>query len=110
MANRFTGESNRLILDHLETSNKLRINSYLMTIDTEKTFDSLDHDFKKRCIRKVWLKINFIDWINIFLNEQQSCVTLKRGVHQRDPISAYDFILCLEILFIVIKTMKILKA
>lgn len=56
MANRFTGESNRLILDHLETSNKLRINSYLMTIDTEKTFDSLDHDFINVALEKFGLK------------------------------------------------------
>ena len=59
---------------------------------------------------------NFIDWIKILLNNQESCVIngghttkyceLKRGACQGDPVSVYLFILALEIFFIIIKTNK----
>ena len=54
---------------------------------------------------------NFIDWIKILLTNQESCVIngssttyfkLEKGAHQVDPISAYLFIIALEIIFAMI--------
>ena len=83
-----------------------------MKIDIEKAFDAFDHVIIAALV-KFGFKSNFIELIKMFLNEQESCVInggaatqyfrLKRVTRQGDRISAYPFILCLEILFIVIK-------
>ena len=59
---------------------------------------------------------DFIEWIKILLKNQESCVRnaghtieyfrLERGARQGDLISAYLFILPLEILLIFIKFNK----
>ena len=56
---------------------------------------------------------NFITWIGLLLKDQQSCLinggtttqyfNLERGARQGDQVSAYLFILVLEILFLFIK-------
>ena len=82
-------------------------------MDIEKAFDSLDHDFLLSALKKFGFGENFIHWIKVLLNNQQSCVinggfttryfNLEKGVRQCDPISAYLFILALEVLFELIK-------
>ena len=83
-------------------------------MDIEKAFDSLDHNFLISTLEKYGFGQNFILWIKILLNDQESCVInggkttkyfmLGRGARQGDPISAFLFILALEILFLLIKT------
>ena len=85
----------------------------LVTMDLEKAFDSLDHDFLSCALKKFGFGDSFINWIETLLNDQQSCVingdfatqyfTLKRGTRQGYPISAYLFIIALEVLFALIK-------
>ena len=43
--NRYIGEAGRLISDIVDISDKLSIDGYLVAVDTEKAFDSLDHEF-----------------------------------------------------------------
>ena len=74
-----------------------------MTMDIEKVFDFLDHDFLVTVSNKFGFGSNFISWIKLFLNSQQSCVinggnatpyfNLERGAHQGDPSSTYLFYL-----------------
>ena len=82
-------------------------------MDIEKAFDSLDHDFLLFALKKFGFGENFIHWINVLLNKQQSCVingsfttqyfNLEKVARQGDPISAHLFILALEVLFELIK-------
>ena len=99
-------ESGRLISDILENCNNQKLNGYMVTMDIEKYFDSLDHNFLLTVLEKVGLGNNFISWIKILLSNQESCVIngesttnyfkLERGARQGDPISAYLFIIALE--------------
>ena len=111
--NRCIGESGRLISDVIEMCDKLDIPGYLVTMSIEKAFDSLDHDSLLFALKKFGFAENFTHWIKVLLNKQQSCVInggfttryfdLEKGAHQGDPISAYLFILALEVLFELIK-------
>ena len=87
----------------------LDIPGYLVTMDIEKAFDSLNHDFLLSVLKKIGFCENFIHWIKVLLNNQKSYVinggfttpyfNLEKGAHQSDPISAYLFIFALEVLF-----------
>ena len=82
-------------------------------MDIEKAFDCLDHIFLIFVLKKFGLGKKLITWIEILLNNQQSCAinggtttqyfNLERGACQVYPVSAYLFILVLEILFLFIK-------
>ena len=116
VANRFIGESVRLFSDILECTKKFEIPGYLITIDFEKAFDSIYHDFIVTVLQKYGFGASFIDWIITILANQESCVLnggnstgyfpLSRGARQGDPISGYIFILVLEILLILIRENK----
>ena len=74
----YISESGRLISDVIEMYNILDIRSYLVTVDIEKEFESLDHDFLLSVLKKIGFGENFICWIKVLLNDQQSCVINER--------------------------------
>ena len=71
---------------------------FLVTMDVEKAFDSLDHKVLVSVLKKIGFGQNFISWKEIILKNQESCVIssgttakyfkLSRGARQGDPISA----------------------
>ena len=117
--NRNTGENGRLISDVIEIANIRQMEGFLVTMDVEKSFDSLGHKFLISVLKKFGFGQNFISWVEIILKNQESCVInggtttqyfkLNRGARQGDPISAYLFILALEILFLLVKENPCIK-
>ena len=78
--NRCISKSGRLISDVIEICDILDIPGYLFTMDIEKVFDSLNHDFLLSALKKFGFGKNFIHWITVLLNNQQSCV-INRGFY-----------------------------
>ena len=55
--NRYIGEAGRLISDILDPSDKLSIDSYLVTVVIENALDSLDHGLLLGVFKKMALLI-----------------------------------------------------
>ena len=95
--NRYIGESGRLIFDIIEIEGK-KIEGFLITMDTEKAFHSLDHNFLVFALEKYGFGKNSIPWVKILLKIQESCIVnggtttkyflLGRGTCPGDPITA----------------------
>ena len=88
----------------------------LVTMDIQKAFDSVNHKFLTLTLKRYGFGRTFIKRIGILLITQESCIInggfttkyfkLDKGTRQGDPISAYLFILVLEIVFNLIKQNK----
>ena len=127
MKGRFIGESIRLIVDILYHTEQENIDGVLFAADIEKAFDSVEHNFIFESLKRFGFGDEFIKWITTLLAPHllhtlfnvSSCVmnngfstgyfSIERGTRQGDPLSAYIFILCLEILFIQIRSHSSIK-
>ena len=74
MKNRFIGEGGRLISDILEMIESLNLKGYIVTINIEKAFDSLSHSFLLACLKKYGYGNDFIKWVEMLLECQESCI------------------------------------
>ena len=72
--NRFIGESGRLIADIIEINNVINKEGFLVTMDIEKAFDSLDHTFVISVLKKFGFGNSFVSWIETLMSKQESCV------------------------------------
>ena len=94
-------------------SEVLNKEDFLVTSDIEKAFDSVNYHFLIAIPKKIGFRTEFIEWIKVLLNNQESCVInggktskyfkLERGTRQGDPISAYLFVIALEVVFRIMK-------
>ena len=119
MQNRYIGDNLRLIYDLIDYVNKQNIPGMLLNCDFEKAFDSIDWGFMFKVLEAFGFGEGFIRWIRTFYNGIRSTVVvngqtspwfpIQRGCRQGDPISPYLFILCVEILAIMIRENKDIK-
>ena len=85
----------------------------LVLIDFEKAFGSVSWDFLFKVLKYLKFGESFQKWIKISYNNIQSCVivnghlsewfNLERGCTHGHPLSPYLFILCAEILAVLIR-------
>ena len=70
----------------------LNIDGFLVAVDIEKAFDSLNHSVLLAVLQKFGCSVSFINWIEVILNKSEFCVVkrgkttqyfqLNRGAHQ----------------------------
>ena len=53
-----------------------------MTLDIENTFDSVNHLFLITALEKYGFKEHFIEWIQIIIQNQESCV-INAGTNKK---------------------------
>ena len=114
--NQTISQGGRLIADVLQTTDVVKLSGMLVTIDNQKAFDSVNHNFLTLALKRYGFGKTVIKRIKALLNNQESCIInggfttkyfkLDKGTRQGDSISAYLFILVLEIVFNLIKQNK----
>ena len=107
------------IRDILFYCKKENLDLILLALDYSKAFDSVNFEFIHKTFELFNFGENFRKWIRIIFNGGKSCITnngnisetfdIKRSTRQGDPISPLIFILCLEILFITIRSDENIK-
>ena len=119
LSGRYIGENTRLLYDIMNYTEIHNIPGQVMLIDFEKAFDSVAWSFIFKVLNFFGFHSYIIEWIDILHLDIKATVlqngfmsdhiNIYRGCRQGDPVAPYIFLLCAEILSILIKNNKQIK-
>ena len=111
---RYMGEVTRTLYDTIHDAWHHQKKGVLLSIDFEKAFDSLSHDFVMQVMEVAGFGSRLKKWVKVLLSDFSSRVNhvgnllksidLGRGARQGDPIASLLFVLCIEILLVAIRS------
>ena len=113
MKGRYIGECIRMLYDVLVYAEKEHIPGLLLMIDFEKAFDSVSWTFIQKSLKFFNFPVSIVKWFNTMYAGANSCLSfngqyskwfeIQRGCRQGDPVSPYLYLICAEILSLMIR-------
>ena len=107
LKDRYIGAGVKKIEDILQYCSDKKLEGYILQLDFQKAFDSIEGHFLFDTLKKFISGKNIVDWIKLCYTEIESCVlnngfttqwfSILRGLGQGCPLSAYLFLLCVEV-------------
>jgi hypothetical protein len=105
---RFIGQNIRTIIDIMDHTKITKTKGIITFLDFEKAFDTIKWEVIYDVLKLFNIGPVFINWVQTIYKESEACVTnngfsspffkLERGVRQGCPLSAYLFIMVVELL------------
>jgi len=98
--------NSRLIEEIIELTNKSDDEAYLITLDAQKAFDSVDHDYLLKVLQAYNFPESYINWVKVIYTNLEASVLvngytttkfkIEQSVKQGDALSCALFVLAIE--------------